>query len=210
MEKIVVAKNADFFIQVKANAPRLKEALEHALRKNRDKAQTAQTINKGHGRLETRSIELVPVTPEDTGWPHTHSACRVTRSRELLRKGEVVGRSDETSLYVGSFSSARISSEAAARVIRGHWTIENCLHHRKDRSMSEDMCRASTKGIGRIMCCIRSITALMLGRAKESLKVVQRRLASKTHLLIRMLSSTHLDHWLRRDKPYSISQVTAQ
>jgi predicted transposase YbfD/YdcC len=206
MERIVVEKDADFLIQVKANAPRLQETLEHALRKNKDNAQTAQTIDKGHGRIETRSIELVPVTPTDTGWPHTHSVCRVTRSREILRKGEVIDRSDETSLYVGSFSTAQISSETAAQTIRGHWTIENCLHHRKDRSMGEDRCRASAKGIGRVMCCIRSITALMLGRAKQTLKVVQRRLASKTHLLIAMLSSTHLDDWLKRHKPFKLKQ----
>lgn len=202
MERVVVEKNADFLVQVKGNTPNLKEALEYALRKNAQSIQTAKTMDKGHGRIETREIEVLPITPVLTGWPHTHTVCRITRHREKIRRGTVVNSSQETSLYVGSFASVHYSPKQLLRVIREHWTIENCLHHRKDRSMNEDRCRAAEKGIGRIMCCIRSTVAMLLGRAIESLKVVQRRLASNAHLLIRLIKSTSPNQWLNSCKPY--------
>jgi len=65
------------------------------------------------------------------------------------------------------------------KLVRGHWGIENRLHHRKDRSMDEDRCRSSAAKTGRVMCCLRSIAALVLGRANESLSVVQRRFCRK-------------------------------
>lgn len=202
MSKVVLEKDGDFLIQVKGNARQLKTTIERVLQKKKSQVQTAQTIDKGHGRIEIRTIEMVSTTPAETGWPHTHTICRVHRRREVMRGGKVVESSEETSLYVGSFSAARTSPQTAARVIRGHWSIENCLHHRKDRSMNEDRNRASTNGTGQVMCCIRSIAALVLGRTKETFKVVQRRLASKPNLLMGLLLSTHLDDWLNRFKPY--------
>ena len=52
------------------------------------------------------------------------------------------------------------------------------------------------------MCCIRSITALVLGRAKEYLSVVQCRLRSKTHLVLGLLSCHSVEEWERLYKPY--------
>ncbi len=205
MEKVVIDKTADFIIQVKANAPQLQKKLNDSLRSNRKQAQTAERFDKGHGRIERRTIKIAPTSPTDTNWPHTHTVCQVTRERQLIRRNEVISESHETSLYVASFSSSKHTPEQIAEVIRGHWGIENCLHHRKDRSMDEDRNRASERGIGRIMCCIRSITALVLGRAKESLSVIQRRFSRKTHLLIHLLSCRTLDEWEEHHKPYKTS-----
>lgn len=202
MERIVLEKDADYLIQVKGNSPNLKKELEHALRTNTQAIRTAETIEKAHGRIETRRIEVLPITPVMTGWPHTHTVCRVTRLRKEMRRGIVVNSSKETSLYVGSFAAIRHSPEQLLKLIREHWTIENCLHHPKDRSMNEDRCRASEKGIGRVMCCLRSTVALLLGRAVGSLKVVQRRLASNAHLLIRLIKSTSPNNWLNSCRPY--------
>lgn len=204
MERVVVEKNGDFLVQVKGNTPQLREAMEYTLRKKHKLIRTYTTIDKGHGRIETRKLEILPTTPEETGWPHTHTICRIYRERETIRAGETVDLSSETSLYVGSFSSHRVSPETASQLIREHWTIENCLHHRKDRSMNEDRCRAAEKGIGRVMCCIRSVAALLLGQAKESLKVIQRRLSSKPHLLTKLLSCDSPEEWLIRCKPYKL------
>ncbi len=205
MERIVIDKEADFLIQVKSNAPQLQESLERVLQTKCKDIQTAESFDKGHGRIEARKIEIAPTSPIDTNWPHTHTVCRVTRDRQLVRRGELISQSHETSMYVASFSSSTFPPERIAKMIRGHWTIENVLHHRKDRSMDEDRCRASECGIGRVMCCIRSITALVLGRAKESLSVIQRRFSRKTHLVIQLLSCRNLHEWEQRYKPYKLA-----
>ena len=148
---------------------------------------------------------MVPTSPIDTNWPHTHVACRITRDRETMRRGQVVTRSHEEALYVGSFAATTFTPEKVLDLARAHWSIENCLHHRKDRSMDEDRNRASERGIGRLMCCVRSLAAQILGRAKESLSVVQRRLSGKAHLAMRLLFCNSLEDWERTCKPYKLA-----
>ena len=205
MEKVVVDKKAEFLIQVKNNTPVLHEVLERAFRTSRDAIKTAASFDHGHGRSETRKLELVETSPVDTDWPHTFVACRVDRERRMLRRKQVVEESHEQSLYVGSFRSDTYAPEDVLALIRGHWSIENCLHHRKDRSMNEDRCRASERGIGRVMSYIRSLVTLVAGRTTESLSVIRRRFSGKTHLLVNLLFANSLDQWEQKHKPYKRS-----
>jgi predicted transposase YbfD/YdcC len=202
---VVIGKRADILVQVKDNTPELRRQLERALVRHQADIQQASTVDKGHGRIETRAIELAPTSPTETGWPHTHAVCRVTRERQLMRRGQTVSASREEALYVASFAATTHTPEQALAFIRGHWSIENCLHHRKDRSMDEDRNRASEHGIGRVMCCIRSITATVLGRAKDSLSVIQRRFARKTHLVLALLASFSIAQWEHARQPYKLA-----
>ena len=111
----------------------------------------------------------------------------------------------EQVLYVGSFAPTSRTPDKILELTRGHWSIENCLHHPKDRSMNEDRNRASVRGIGQVMCCLRSISALVLGRAKESTRVLKRRFSRKTHLILGLISCGSLAEWERRYKPYELA-----
>lgn len=204
-EMTVVSRQADFLVCVKGNAEDLRRKVERILRRKGEQAQRARTVDKGHGRIEIRDIEMAPTTPIETGWPHTHIVCRMTRQRETQRRGQTVSTSCEQVYYVGSFAATRYTPEQVLGLVRGHWSIENGLHHRKDRSMDEDRNRASAKGCGRVMCCIRSIAALVLGRARESISVVQRRLSGRIHLLLGLFSCRSVQEWERVYRPYSLT-----
>ena len=175
------------------------------LNRNKKKLLTAETLDKKHGRIEHRKVEIYSILPWQTEWPHTHTACRVTRKRKKIRRKKVVKESLEEVTYVGSFAVDRYSPEQILQLSRGHWRIENTLHHRKDRSMDEDRNRASEKKSGRIMCCLRSITALVFSRAKESLSVIQRRISGRPHLVLGLLSCKNLNEWEKRCKPYTLA-----
>lgn len=205
MERTVVENGADFLIQVKANSPALADCLERAFGKNKHEIRTAASSDYGHGRIEYRRLQIVPISPTETHWPHTHVACRVERDRELLRRGETVEHSHEQSLYVGSFPITTHTPERVLRYIREHWGIENRLHHPKDRSMDEDRCRASESGIGRVMSCIRSLAALVAQRTSESLSTIQRRFSGRQHLLVQLLLSGGLTDWERKQRPYQMT-----
>lgn len=202
MEKIVVEKNADYLIQVKDNTPVLAESIQRALQRKRNQLQSAESFDCEHGRIEERDLEMVPLSPIETDWPHTNVACRVERDRQLLRRGEVVEHTHDVSYYVGSFPVSSRQPEQVLQQIRGHWGIENELHHPKDRSMDEDRCRASESGIGRVVACLRGFLAQLSRRTKESLGVLKCRFARKPHLLIKLLSSPNLADWERRCTPY--------
>lgn len=202
MEKIVVGKNADYLIQVKNNAPVLAASIERAVKRKQDQWQSAETFDCEHGRIEARQLHMVPLSPMETGWPHTNVACRIERDRQLLRRGQIIEHSHDVSYYVGSFPPASREPEQVLQLIRGHWGIENELHHPKDRSMNEDRCRASEAGIGRVISCIRGFVAQISRRTSESLGVIRCRFARKPHLLIKLLASTSLADWEKCCTPY--------
>ena len=202
LETLVVEKQADCLMQVKDNTPALLESLVQAFDNKADQRRISEDLAYGHGRIETRILEMIPISPLETQWPHTHVACRVERHVEKLRRGEVVERTHDQSIYVGTFAIDTCTPERVQQFARGHWGIENGLHHPKDRSMDEDRCTASETGIGRVVSCIRGLVALVSRRTKESLAVIRRRFAGKPHLLINLLASTTLANWEQRCKPY--------
>lgn len=204
----VIDKRADFLVCVKDNAADLRRRLDKYLNRRRKDALRAETVEKAHGRFERRSLEMVSLFPWRTGWPHTHMACRVERERRLIRRGETVGESFEHVIYVGSFAVDKYSPARVLALTRGHWGIENGLHHRKDRSMDEDRCRAAAAKTGRVMCCLRSIAALVFDRAGETMNVVRRRFSKKTHLVLGLLSCASLNEWERKFKPYKLKPTT--
>ena len=205
LERIVVEKNADYLAQVKTNTPALYQCIERAFKRKSDQIRTAESFDPEHGRIDWRKLDMVPLSPVETGWPHTHIACRVERDRQLLRRGEVVEHTHELSYHVGSFPAISRKPEQVLQLIRGHWGIENELHHPKDRSMDEDRCRASESGIGRIISCIRGLVAQLSRRTKESLGVIRCRFARKPHLLIQLLFSPTVADWERRCSPYKLA-----
>lgn len=187
---------------VKGNAPGLRRSLERSLCRRPDEVRRARTVEKGHGRIEIREIEMARTSPVETGWPHTHVVCRVTRDRETVRRGQTVSRSCEQVYFVGSFPATSRTPEEVLKLIRGHWSIENGLHHRKDRSMDEDRNRAGARGIGRVMTCMRSIAALVVGRSTQSASELQRRFSTRIHLVLGLFSCRSLAEWERSYRPY--------
>ncbi|NOY75699.1 MAG: ISAs1 family transposase, partial [Kiritimatiellaeota bacterium] len=107
----VVAREGDFLVCVKDNASNLKKRLSKHLDRRKKKLLRAETVEKGHGRVERRALEMTSVLPWQTQWPHTHTACRVTRERRQIRRGESVSNSFEEVLYVASFPVDRHTPE---------------------------------------------------------------------------------------------------
>ena len=205
MERVVVGAGADFIVQVKGNTPVLRRRVLRDLAKGTKHAIRAETLDKEHGRIESRKLELVPASPPATGWPHTHCVFRITRRRDTVRDGEIVDSSLEEALFAASFPVDAYAPEQVLLFVRGHWTVENCLHHRKDRTMDEDRNRAAEAGTGRVMCAIRSVCAMLGTRMKESFKTVRVRFGRRPHVPIALLSSTSVGEWERSRKPYKLA-----
>jgi predicted transposase YbfD/YdcC len=205
MERVAVDAGADFLVQVKGNTPKLQRRIFAALGKGAKSALRAATLEKGHGRIEFRELELVPTSPVETGWPHTHCAFRVTRRRDIVRNGEIVGTSQEKPLFAASFAAGTYTPEQVLQLVRGHWTVENCVHHRKDRSMDEDRNRAAGNGIGRVICAVRSICAMVATRTKETFEILKIRFMTARHMPISLLSFGSLGEWERVRKPYKLA-----
>lgn len=155
--------DADYVLALKENHPVLyqevKTFLEDAKKQNfKDVAHDYfQTIEKDHGRIETRrywitdQIEWLADKPE---WENLHSVGMVESTREI--NGKV---SRETRFYLTSLKS---DAKEFARAVRGHWAIENQLHWCLDVSFNEDQCRVRTGFAAQNLAILRQIALNLL------------------------------------------------
>jgi len=93
----------------------------------------AQTVEKEHGRIETRHITVSSEVVPSLDGPAVAQVCRIARTREI--KGKI---SHEIVYAIPSLSRTDVSPEALLALVRYHWGIENRLHWRRDAVLRED------------------------------------------------------------------------
>jgi predicted transposase YbfD/YdcC len=94
-------------------------------------------VDKGHGRIEWRGIEVREVTPAEMGFAHVAQVARIDRIRELKSGRQEV----ETVWVITSLSPARADAARLLELVRQYWSIENGTHYPLDVSAGEDRCR---------------------------------------------------------------------
>ena len=84
----------------------------------------AETIDKGHGRIEIRRIQVRTKLPArlDEAWPGLKAICRIERIRELKDRC-----SREVIYAITSLDPAVHGAAALLKLSRDHWQIENTL-----------------------------------------------------------------------------------
>lgn len=136
----IVARNADYVLQVKGNQPKLEAELAvlfdecirgepHAVA-----SQWFEDVDKGHGRIETRRCGMTTqlhTLPGAENWAALASAVCVESSR---RTGE--HEQPERRYYISSI--AALDAQRMLERVRGHWGVENGLHWCLDVSFDED------------------------------------------------------------------------
>jgi predicted transposase YbfD/YdcC len=93
------------------------------------------TTEKGHGRLETRSLSCGNAHIEDVDWPDVQQVVRRDCERLVLKSGKC---SREVSYGLVSMTPQQAGAAEIERLWRGHWTIENQVHHVRDVTFGED------------------------------------------------------------------------
>lgn len=113
---------------------------------------TANTQDKGHGRLETRVIETLTRVPPWLNWPGVQQVCRLTRTRTLAGETSV-----EVILALTSLTRLRASAEKLLALSRQHWAIENRLHWVRDVTLGEDACRVRSGHAPENLAALRNV-----------------------------------------------------
>ena len=105
---------------------------------------SAETLDKAHGRLETRRCATIDLTPAKwDGYCDLHGraqAVRVERERVVLKTGQVTR---EVVYGLTSLGAAEATPDQLLEIVRRHWEVENRLHYVRDFSYDEDRCRAA-------------------------------------------------------------------
>ena len=112
-------KKAHYIAVVKRNQPLLYARIK-AL-PWREVPAGSVTRDAGHGRIETRTLKTAHVSGLDL--PGARQAIKITRWRQDTATGKT---SRETVYAITSLTVARATAQDLARLVREHWTIENC------------------------------------------------------------------------------------
>lgn len=146
--QVIIERGGQYVLCVKGNQPTTRDAVSAAMQAVR--AATAgkahfESVDKGHGRLETRrcwvSGALEEFAPRGQ-WKALGSIALIESEREDLATGKV---SVEQRCYLSSLAisgGVESSAERIAGIARTHWSVENALHWRLDVQWGEDQSRA--------------------------------------------------------------------
>ena len=182
--KQIVDAKGDFVLQVKDNQPKLHAKIaammNDAILGNMSgyTGDTFEETDAGHGRIETRRLwittdvkwlgsELLEL------WPGVKAIAAMQRQREVMGKEPKVSK--EMHYYI--LSNPKCTAERAGQIIRGHWSIENSLHHVLDVSFNEDQSRVRKNHGPENLSLLRRLTAnlLQLNQSKKSIKKQRKR-----------------------------------
>ncbi|MCC6423606.1 MAG: ISAs1 family transposase [Phycisphaerales bacterium] len=109
----------------------------------RAERQTAHTVSKGHGRLETRTLSSTTQLDADyLGFPGVVQCFRLIRTRTIReRHSGILKTTTETAYGITSLPRQRASADQLLAIVRAHWGIENKVFHVRDQTLGEDACR---------------------------------------------------------------------
>lgn len=182
LSKQVVECGGDYLWSVKDNQPSLREEVEAVfsiegghtrLKPMATDFTQAETVEKGHGRIEQRRITVTSILAGHTDWPCLEQVFKLEREVEDLSTGK---RSQETVYGVTSLSRGQADATRLMELIRGHWGIENGLHYRKDKTLREDESRLRTGQSAQVMAVINNlVVGLAFRQGFKSLPEARRR-----------------------------------
>lgn len=117
----------------------------------------AETLEKGHGRIERRTLTVSRDLKGYGEWPYVEQVFKLEREFKQLTTGQVM---QEVVYGVSSLTAAEANAAQLLAITRRHWGIENGLHYRRDVTLREDHSRLRT---GQAPHMIAAINNLVLG-----------------------------------------------
>lgn len=147
----------------------------------------AETVEKGHGRIETRRIAVRSKLPSRLGrdWPGLTAICRIERIRELKDRC-----SREIIYAITSCDPGSHDAAALLKLSRDHWAIENCLFHVRDVTFGEDRCRVRSGSAPQALAEIRNAALTLIRRTGQKPRPAREAFAEQKWKAIRLVRTT--------------------
>ena len=154
------AAGGHYLMVVKGNQPDLEQAIttwfageRPAVTAGREADRLIRTHEKGHGRLETRTLEASSALHAWLAWPAQQQVLKRTCRRVKIRTGEV---SEQVTYAVTSLAPEQASPAKLEQLWRGHWGIENKVHYIRDVTFGEDAGQAHTGATAHVLAAVRN------------------------------------------------------
>jgi predicted transposase YbfD/YdcC len=188
----IVEGGGDYILAVKANQPTvhadIQEAFAQAPVPKLRSSRVATTFEKGHGRYEQRTGQVLPAreylsAAQSALWAGVRSLVMVTR---VVWEQATEGQSTEGRYFLSSLppNARRIGS-----AVRGHWRIENGLHWVLEVVFREDARRVYERTTAENVAFLHRLALSLLrgDTSKSSLKVKRKRAGWSLSYLMQLL-----------------------
>jgi len=154
----ILGQGGHYLMIAKENQPELRAAIDRLFTEPppplaSDRLARVATVGKGHGRLETRTLERSAALAGYLAWPGAQQALRRTCRRVIVATGEV---QVETTYGVTSLPPESASAAAVEALWRGHWAIENKVHRVRDGTFAEDAWQVRTGAAPQALAALRN------------------------------------------------------
>jgi predicted transposase YbfD/YdcC len=190
----IVEQGADYLLPVKENHPRLADDLRSLFRYADECAfhhvrhDYFETIEKGHGRIETRQCWVVD-EPDFLHYLHRYhpdwpNLATLVRLRTDRRHGDQ--RTTSERFFI---TSRAAEAKPLLEATRAHWQVENQLHWVLDVVFREDDCRIRSGHAAQNFALLRRFAISIIRRhpAKGSLTVKRKKAAWSTDFLLSLI-----------------------
>lgn len=185
----IILNQGDYILQLKANQGNFYQDVYAMFdekymyeSKNEEEYETFTTIEKSHGRIETRTCYVLNNLEYFEGyfkeWKGLKKIFAIKREIEQNDK-----KTTETSCYL---SSKDTNAENLMKYARNHWKIEG-MHHILDVSYNEDRCKLLTKKAQENINIFRKMSISVHKNAKKNKKQTV-----KSSMFNCLLSDAHL------------------
>lgn len=152
------AQGGHYLMIVKRNQRQLWDDLELLFRlppipADQESWDMVRTVSKGHGRIETRTLECGTGLVDVLDWPGVAQVLRRTCERLVVKSGKCTV---EVSYGITSLSPSEARASQLEAIWRGHWTIENRKHYVRDVTLGEDRNQMHSGDAPRVLATLRS------------------------------------------------------
>jgi len=186
----ILDKKADYLLALKDNQPILAaDVADYFRTAPAEELASKTTVEKGHGRIETRIYTAsadVDWIASDRSYPSAPRFKNINTIVKILNRTELANRCTfDTRLYI---SSAALDIERLANGARGHWGVES-MHWLLDVVFKDDLSRYRSGHGAKNMATLRRF-ALGLVRAnktKRSVKTKRKSASWDTNFLLELL-----------------------
>jgi hypothetical protein len=133
----------------------------------------ARSVDKGHGRLEVRTIRTTTILTVHQQWKGLKQGFELTRERTVKGKKTV-----EVVYGITSLGREKADAKRLLQLTRGHWGIENGSHHRRDVTLGEDASRIRKGSAPQVMAALRSTVIHLAQEVAPTLAAAVRKLGN--------------------------------
>jgi predicted transposase YbfD/YdcC len=189
----IVAHKADYVLALKGNQPTLEaDVIDYFRTAPAAELVTKTTIEKGHGRIETRTYTASKVVDWIVSERSYPGQPRFTTIKTIVKVDTRTEHADRSTFDTRTYiSCASLDIERIAKGIRGHWGVES-MHWLLDVEFKDDLSRYRGGHGAKNMTVVRRFALDLVRNAKTngSIKTRRKRAGWSLDFLLQVLQIT--------------------